>query len=118
MTEQLFGGGANHTLIVTDNYAHNDWLEILINQGILGILVYLFYWFKFWQEQRFCRNIKKLNLARTSLTICILASFLMTIFSMSYGDLPIGMSMAIGICLGQITLYQTGQETLCNTPQS
>lgn len=107
LTEQLFGGGANRTLLVSDNYAHNDWLEILINQGILGIIIYVFYWIKFYQEQAFCRNIHELNNVRISLIICLIASFLMTFFSMSYGDLPIGMTLALGICLGQITLYQT-----------
>ena len=47
---QLFGNGANATLIISNNYAHNDWLEILINQGVLGVIIYLFYFSSFFKE--------------------------------------------------------------------
>ena len=110
--ERLLGGGANHTLEVAENYAHNDWLEILINQGVLGIIVYIVYWFNFIRTIRDCGKIEELNLAKTGLTICLVASMLMTLYSMSYGDLPFGLTMAIGICLGQITLYNSGQTTI------
>ncbi len=43
----LLGRGANGTLDIYYNYAHNDWLEIAVNQGLLGIFVYAFYWFGF-----------------------------------------------------------------------
>ena len=26
------------------NFAHNDWLEILTNQGLVGVVIYGFYW--------------------------------------------------------------------------
>lgn len=106
----LFGGGANYTLHVADNFAHNDWLEILINQGILGAILYIMYWINFWKSQKLCVNIPELNIAHSGLIICFLASFIMTLFSMSYGSLPIGLTMAIGICFGQITRYHSGLE--------
>ena len=40
---KLIGYGANGTIKVFDDFAHNDWLEILTNQGLLGIVVFVFY---------------------------------------------------------------------------
>lgn len=41
--QQIIGHGANGTIKVFENYAHNDWLEILINQGFFGIIIFCFY---------------------------------------------------------------------------
>ena len=109
--EQLVGGGANQTLRIGPNFAHNDWLEILINQGLLGCLFYIIYWWLFWREQKKCARIAELSQARWGLIICFVASGMMTFYSMSYANLPIGIAMTIGICLGQITHYQYQQKT-------
>ena len=45
----LFGNGANATLKLSWNYAHNDWLEIATNQGLLGLVVYIIYWVGFYR---------------------------------------------------------------------
>ena len=37
---KLFGRGAYGTLTVGMNFAHNDWLEILTNQGLLGVIIF------------------------------------------------------------------------------
>lgn len=108
--KQLFGGGANYTLHIADNYAHNDWLEILINQGIFGVILYVAYWIRFWEAQKLCKNIPELNIVRSGLIICFFASLLITFYSMSYNSLPLGLTMAIGIYMGQITRYQSGLE--------
>lgn len=73
----LFGNGANATLGIYINYAHNDWLELAINQGVLGIIVYIIYWFYF--------LITIYNrTARLVLTITFISFFIKTLFSMSY----------------------------------
>lgn len=108
----IFGAGANATLRITENYAHNDWLEILTNQGLFGIMIYLLYWMRLWLSYRECKKIPELNIAQSGILIFMVASFMMTIFSMSYANLSIGLTMTLGICLGQITLYQNKQETI------
>lgn len=40
LIEMLFGKGFSQTLSVAGLYAHNDWLELLIDQGIIGVLLY------------------------------------------------------------------------------
>lgn len=77
----LFGNGANATLDIGINYAHNDWLEIAINQGVLGLVVYAIYWLCF------CRTIKSIKYnksAKLVLTLTFISFFIKTLFSMSY----------------------------------
>lgn len=111
LLEQFFGGGANQTLYIAQNYAHNDWLEILINQGLCGVVLYAVYWWQFWKTRNACKGIDELVVTKSGMTICFLASGLMTSFSMSYANLPIGLSMTLGICMGQLTNYQAEHET-------
>lgn len=49
----LFGNGAFGTIKLLGMIAHNDWLEFLINMGLVGTLVYLVYWI---QTIIMCRN--------------------------------------------------------------
>ena len=46
-TEKLIGRGANATVEIFGMFAHNDWVELGINQGLLGMLLYLFFWIAF-----------------------------------------------------------------------
>lgn len=43
----LWGVGALGTLSVNESYAHNDWIGILLEQGLLGGLLYFLYWIGF-----------------------------------------------------------------------
>lgn len=76
----LFGNGANATLGIGVNYAHNDWLEIAINQGIVGLIVYLFYWLCFIRTIISPIN----NSAKLVFTLTFISFFIKTLFSMSY----------------------------------
>lgn len=77
----LLGNGANATLGIGINYAHNDWLEIAINQGVLGLVIYFIYWLCFW---RTVSSIKHNQTAKLVLTLTFISFFIKTIFSMSY----------------------------------
>ena len=73
----VFGSGANATLQVVGDYAHNDWLEIAVNQGVLGLLVYVFYW------MLFCKTIMSSSLspyAKLALQILFMIYFLKSLF--------------------------------------
>ena len=97
--QQLIGSGSNATLDVSFNYAHNDWLEILVNQGILGILVYIFYWFCFYKQwRRMSRHTTEYAVFGAVLMIY----FLRTLFSMSYADMSSYATLALGYCLGKM----------------
>lgn len=77
----LFGLGANGTLTIADNFAHNDWMEILINQGAIGVLIYFCFWICLIKEWR---RSKRVNDAFFCITIFVIICFMKTLFSMSY----------------------------------
>ena len=93
-----FGSGANATLKVSFNYAHNDWLEIAVNQGVLGIVVYIFYWIMFLKT-----ILSKLFSSRERLVLqlVLLAAFMETLFSMSYTSMGYVTMLIMGYCLAQ-----------------
>lgn len=99
----LFGNGAYGTLKVSHRLAHNDWLELAINQGLLGIVVYVFYWISFLKIIHRARFNDELHMAITLLFIIFL---LRTFFSMSYGDMSIYATCCLGYCLAKINEHE------------
>lgn len=95
----LFGNGAWGTLRLLEKAAHNDWLELAINQGLLGVVVYFVYWVKFYKVTRAARFNEEIHMAITLLFIIYLTR---TFFSMSYGDMSIYATSCLGYCLGMI----------------
>lgn len=94
----LIGRGANGTLEIYYNYAHNDWLEIAVNQGILGVVVYAFYWFCFYKTWKHATNID----AKTILALTALIFFAKTMFSMSYNDMSYVSTSVLGYALATL----------------
>lgn len=82
----LLGNGANATLGIGVNYAHNDWLEIAIDEGVLGLVIYCIYWFCFW---RTIASIKYNITAKLVLTLTFISFLILTVFSMSYTEYSI-----------------------------
>lgn len=98
-TTTTIGGGANYTLTVSNNYAHNDWIEILVNQGILGIFVFFMYW------KSFFRTAFRTNLDKTCsivIKMIFIGYFAKTMFSMSYTDYNIMVNLCLGYCISRI----------------
>ena len=100
----FLGNGANATLGIGVNYAHNDWLEIAINQGVLGLMAYAFYWLCFLKT---IWNTKHNNTARLVLSLCFISFFIMTIFSMSYTEYSMMACATFGYSLA---CCQTSEE--------
>lgn len=95
----LFGYGADGTIKIIGQYAHNDWIEILINNGIIGIFIYLYYWIAFTRQTWARSNDKSYY---TSLQILFISYLMKSLFSMSYFYMEIFASIMIGFCLAQI----------------
>ena len=80
----VFGYGADSTYTLLGNRAHNDWLELLINQGIIGVLVYAFFWYQiFW----YWFKSKSSIFTFAVLGSIVIIFFMRTLFSMLYNDL-------------------------------
>lgn len=102
LLEFLFGTGADSSIAVLTNYAHNDWLEIGINQGIIGVFIYALYFVSFFKLWR--RN-SKTGILGTVCGMCFIICFLATIFSMSYNSIDLSLSLCIGyVCAASKTL--------------
>lgn len=80
--QYMFGRGANGTLEIYYNYAHNDWLEIAVNQGLIGVIIYAVYWICFFKTYGKATNSN----AKIIFAISFFIFFSKTLFSMSYVD--------------------------------
>ena len=98
-TQMLFGGGADNSMYICDGYqAHNDWLEILANQGIFGIIIYLSFWIISFKQ---VKRMRPGSIYRQVLTLTLLGIFIKTFFSMSYAAFPTTYCFLIGYCLSR-----------------
>jgi hypothetical protein len=92
------GSGALATLKIANQYAHNDWLELAINQGVLGLLVYILYWLAAYKEWKSSDRNQLYSLA---MMLVFFDYFLKSFFSMSYSNMEIFATMTLGYCLAK-----------------
>lgn len=94
--QYLLGRGAMSTLKYGNIYAHNDWLEILFCQGVVGIFIFIYYW------KCFYYNSKSTILSERS-RFCLFILFIMfgvkCFFSMSIVGMPIYATVMLGFSL-------------------
>ena len=90
----LFGGGVWYTTKLTWTAAHNDWLEFLIDMGLFGVIVYIYYWASFLRL-----SIKKYlpELSRFCVFLIFLNMFMRTLFSMSLDSMTFVQGMMIAL---------------------
>lgn len=93
----VFGTGANGTLQMV-GYAHNDWLEIAINHGLVGLVIYIFYWI-FFARTSWGRRFN--GDCRFVLQLIFIEYLLRTVFSMSYREMGVGTQLILGYALAQ-----------------
>ena len=96
--EFLIGNGANGAWALLGDYAHNDWLEFAINQGIIGVMMYLVYWILFYREWK---DYQGQTVCKQVLGDIGIAYFMMTFFSMSFDGMVPATTLCIGFCIAQ-----------------
>ena len=77
----LFGNGTAQTITVWGNYGHNDWLELLIDNGLVGTLVYFA---MFVATISYIRKARLSKLNKMSAYLCVLILFMQSCFSMGF----------------------------------
>ena len=94
--EYLFGYGADGTLKNMGDFAHQDWLETMMNQGFLGLSLMLFFWVSMlmtlWRSSlRNCQSITVIialfviiYLMKSMVSMSINGMTLFTISSLAY----------------------------------
>lgn len=91
----IFGRGANSTVTIAGNVAHQDWLETFCNNGLVGVIILFFFFYTFgknvWKSRQSFSGMKFYSF----LTLFIIV-FSKTLFSMSIQDLDLSETMLIG----------------------
>lgn len=94
----LIGSGANATARILGGFAHNDWLEIAIDQGVLGLVVYLAYWISLVKNWRTTSFDKMVYL---SFGLSLLYLLFRTFVSMSFLMIPLSCTILLGYGLAK-----------------
>lgn len=94
--EFLFGKGAAATVTVWGNYGHQDWLELLTDNGLIGVMLYLAIFISIFSYIRKAKIEKYLKLTAY---LCVLTWFMKSMFSMGYTSIVDAIHM---ILLGSI----------------
>jgi len=83
LAQLLFGSGADGTLSIYGSYAHNDWLELAVDLGFVGVVVYVIYWCCLYKTWKCAMNQN----AKNAIALYGITFFMMTLFSMSYNGM-------------------------------
>lgn len=97
----LFGLGADASVRYSGDYAHNDWLETGINNGLFGVVLLLLFFVGFAKSSFAAKN----KTTKYVLIFSLLALFARTFFSMSIGDIQLVTSAACGFSLANIKSF-------------
>ena len=96
LLQMLIGRGGDGTLLIGPNYAHNDWLEILCNNGLFGLVVFIAFWISNIREiRRMERHALSYNIMLSVFLIC----FGQSLFSMFYSATPSHITAILGYAL-------------------
>lgn len=103
--EFFLGHGANSTLILTGKFAHQDWLETMCNNGIIGVIILLSFFIRFTQGTISVRKWLPAYYYPSSL-MALITCFGMTMFSMSIQVLQPSQTLIIGFITANIICHE------------
>ena len=92
----VFGHGASASLKYLDNFIHNDWLELLLDTGIVGVIAFLAFWISFITEWIRSRDNRLLFAVLGGYIVVLLPR---TFYGMMYSNLQTIAVMAITYCI-------------------
>lgn len=100
LVNYLFGFGSNATINMIGIRAHNDWLEILLDFGLLGICLYLAFFVSLFKTT--WRQKENRQAFYTLMTVFAIW-FFKSLYSMGFNESLFSyLSMVIGIVLGDL----------------
>lgn len=96
--EWMFGRGGYSTFSVAGEMAHNDWLEILCNNGIIGLIIFSMFMLSFFNTVKNSRkNVS--NYLYVSFFMVFFITLVRTLISQSIMVLTDVQTMMIGYCI-------------------
>ena len=93
--QYLIGHGADSTIKYFQIHAHNDWLELLLNQGLLGVILYLLFFSSLWNQVKHSSDV----LGKNILLNIIIMLFVTSMFSMSYMAYDTSIQLLLGYAI-------------------
>ena len=100
---KLLGEGTAQSIEIWGNYAHNDWLELLVDNGLAGVVLYALFFVACFKGIKRYRGFTVFKLAGL---VAVMLSLTRSLFSMGFTDLFGGLDMML---IGFVTcprLYQ------------
>lgn len=107
----LFGNGAYGTIELYRKFAHNDWLEIAIDNGLVFLLIYAIYWVSILSV--LSRGEKKSPYTLMLATFVIIYLF-RTFVSMSYSAITPYAALAFGMSLANFQCKKNYKRIINN----
>ena len=105
----FFGNGADSTYILLGNRAHNDWFELLTNQGVVGVIVFAILWMEIF---RCWRKAKKQKYVFIVFGLCIILFFNKSLFSMWYNSISPVACLPFAWCMAKIEGFRKEPQYL------
>lgn len=97
----FLGNGAYGTAKIYGIEAHADWLEIAIDFGLLGLIIFSLFWISVYKNISFSKGRISLEFY-TAIVMCFIFNFSRTFFSMSIGDMSFISACILGCGMGLI----------------
>ena len=91
----LFGRGADSTIKIVGNYAHQDWLETFCNNGLLGVFILFLFFYSFGKSVLKSKRHFP-TMMYYSFLILFVITFSKSLISMSIQNLDLYQSLLIG----------------------
>ena len=96
--EFMFGFGADGTLKNMGEFAHQDWLETMMNQGILGLSLMLYFWISLFVTTWHSRLLKCPNIT-IIMSLFLIIYFIKSMISMSINGMTLFATSALAYAL-------------------
>lgn len=103
----LFGNGAYGTVELFNSFAHNDWLEIAIDNGFFVLILYFVYWFSYLPVIKHGDNT---SVYKVMLVTFVLLYFTRSFISMSYNAVSPYAACALGYSLAHYQYKKRSQK--------
>ena len=99
----VFGNGADGTLKLFGDYAHNDWIEIAIDLGFVGVLFYLAYWIGLLRFTFAPMPKKTMYSYRLIMILFVIIYLGKSVLSMSINSMPLIITSIVGYSIALLS---------------
>lgn len=99
----FLGFGPDSTIAYYGHYAHQDWIELLLNCGLIGVFMYGLFYIQSFKTVRLFDN----DSARICFMMSLFILFGKSMFSMGYQSIGIYQGLSIGYSLSTLMNYKS-----------